>query len=85
MKDVDTRINFDQTCRVCLTEEKNMKSLFSVEQILENEIQLSDILMSCSSITVDLLKHTFLFCYQCWLENLFVDRKRWGFTGKHML
>lgn len=61
MRDSDTRINFSTTCRVCLAEEKDMKSIFSVEQILENEIQLSDILMSCSAITV---KHCLvLFIY----------------------
>lgn len=56
MKEFKTRMNIDKTCRVCLGEEKNLKSLFSVEQVLENEIQLSDILMSCSSIRVAIRK-----------------------------
>lgn len=61
MKDSEARINLDKTCRVCLSEEKNMKSVFSVEQILESEIRLSDILMSCSSITVESLDFLILF------------------------
>lgn len=61
MKDSEARINFNKTCRVCLSEEKNMKSVFSVEQILENEIRVSDILMSCSSITVEPSKFLILF------------------------
>lgn len=53
MGDLVAKENFDKTCRVCLTEGGNMKSLFTFEHILETEIQLSDILMTCSSITVE--------------------------------
>lgn len=53
MKDLASDINMSKACRVCLTEEKNMKSLFSVEQVLEKDIEISDILMACSSISVE--------------------------------
>lgn len=61
MKILENKMNFEKTCRICLAEEKNMKSLFSVEQILEKQIRMSDILMSCSSIRVERVKILFFF------------------------
>ncbi|KAJ8970677.1 hypothetical protein NQ317_012359, partial [Molorchus minor] len=44
--------NFANICRTCLVEDSSMKSLFSIEEIMEQKVMLCDMLMSCASILI---------------------------------
>lgn len=43
---------YSNVCRTCLSENFNMKSVFGVEEFLEDALTLSEILMTCASIQV---------------------------------
>ncbi|KAK4879835.1 hypothetical protein RN001_007981 [Aquatica leii] len=44
--------NFSNICRTCLVENNNMKSVFSIEKLMEQQIIFSDLLMSLTSLQV---------------------------------
>lgn len=45
--------NLHKICRTCLTETNDLTSIFSAQEIIEQTIVLSDILMTCASIQVN--------------------------------
>ncbi|KAJ8960803.1 hypothetical protein NQ318_020099 [Aromia moschata] len=48
----DLQNNIASVCRTCLVGNSNMKSLFSIEEIMEQKIMLCDVLMSCASVLI---------------------------------
>ncbi|KAF5290928.1 hypothetical protein FQA39_LY14534 [Lamprigera yunnana] len=44
--------DFSKICRTCLTENKKMKSVFSLEKVMEQQIFFSDVLMSLTPLQV---------------------------------
>lgn len=48
----ETSINTDKICRTCLSEENNMRSVFSIDESNGEALKLHEMLMSCASVQV---------------------------------
>lgn len=46
-------IQTEKICRTCLSEEGDMRSVFSIDEALGETARLFEMLMSCASVQVD--------------------------------
>lgn len=49
-------MDFSSACRTCLSQNINIKPIFSTEEVVNQEIPLCDMLMECASILVNIYK-----------------------------
>lgn len=48
--------NYNKVCRTCLSETFSLQSVFNKQEIIEQTVTLSEMLMTCASVQVNIFE-----------------------------